>query len=418
MTVTIFTPCDAYHRKFILNIAFYASKTLIGGYIMNKKLKLISIILCFSWISLLYSQAPAPKINVSLEETGIQNYQQIFLSDFDFLQVGGSADLFTIIIEKRNFMPDDETYADINLQLTQNNNQSLAMVQTNQFQLPQGNGIWRITNKQLASKKFNFNGDSPDVIQFEQSGLDNSAKDLRNQILESSQIPVGVYTLTTTLRYYLGNRTSPPNTTQGINEIRIVVTNPTLINLISPGMLLNSGYKYEVYTQNPLFQWNGNSGDYQVVVFKKRNDFDTIDEILNSVPVWESGHLNSLFVQYPDFGAVPLEYGSEYVWEVLSYINTSSGENTVRSELWAFTVVDPSQSNITMEAIARQELEQILRQLLGDRAETIIRQINDYNLSSIRVNGSVISVPELYQILEKYRNQKHEVYDLILRSSN
>jgi len=68
--------------------------------------------------------------------------------------------------------------------------------------------------------------------------------------------------------------------------------------------------------------------------------------------------------------------------------------------------------------MAKQELEQILRQLLGDRAETILRQINDYKLNTIRVNGATLSIPELYQLLEKYRDQEYDIYDLILRSSN
>jgi len=68
--------------------------------------------------------------------------------------------------------------------------------------------------------------------------------------------------------------------------------------------------------------------------------------------------------------------------------------------------------------MAKQELEQLLKQLLGERADAIIREIDKYGLSAIRVNGSVLTIGELYQIMEKYRDQEKEIYDLILRSSN
>ena len=377
---------------------------------MNKNIKALNLLFLL-WVPFLYSQ----EITVTLEDAGISQYQQIFTADFDFLQVGAAEDLFKLVIEKRNFSTDDITYADIYLQLTQNGDQILATMQSNRFQLPPGNGVWRISNKELASKVYDFDGAGTRIIV--DAGLSDEVPSIRDNMIETGQLPVGQYVLTTNLTYYPDNTQNGISTT-GINEIIITIRNPTLINLVTPGILINSGFKYEIFTENPLFQWNGNSGDYQVVVFKKRNDFDTIDDILNSVPVWESERLTTLFTQYPVGDAIPLEYGSDYVWQVLSFINTSSGENVVRSELFEFTLVDPAQSNVTQMAMARQELEQILRQLLGDKAETILRQINDFKLTTIRVNGATLSIPELYQVLEKYRDQNYEIYDLLLRSSN
>ena len=377
---------------------------------MNKNIKALNLLFLL-WVPFLYSQ----EITVTLEDAGISQYQQIFTADFDFLQVGAAEDLFKLVIEKRNFSTDDITYADIYLQLTQNGDQILATMQSNRFQLPPGNGVWRISNKELASKVYDFDGAGTRIIV--DAGLSDEVPSIRDNMIETGQLPVGQYVLTTNLTYYPDNTQNGISTT-GINEIIITIRNPTLINLVTPGILINSGFKYEIFTENPLFQWNGNSGDYQVVVFKKRNDFDTIDDILNSVPVWESERLTTLFTQYPFGDAIPLEYGSDYVWQVLSFINTSSGENVVRSELFEFTLVDPAQSNVTQMAMARQELEQILRQLLGDKAETILRQINDFKLTSIRVNGATLSIPELYQVLEKYRDQNYDIYDLILSSSN
>ena len=154
------------------------------------------------------------------------------------------------------------------------------------------------------------------------------------------------------------------------------------------------------------------------VVFKKQSDCSSPDDILNSKPVWESNRISTLFEQYPEGDAVPLEYGAEYVWQVRSFVSTSSGENIIQSELWEFQVLDPSTAGASEESMAQQEFQNLLRQLIGDNAEAIIREIGSFQLSIIRVNGKILSTPELYKYLEKYRDQENEIYDITLRSSN
>ena len=83
--------------------------------------------------------------------------------------------------------------------------------------------------------------------------------------------------------------------------------------------------------------------------------------------------------------------------------------------MWEFTLQDPSKAAQTEQGVAKQELESLLRQLLGDNADGVIRQIDDLSLKTIRVNGSTISVKELYDYLEKYRNEKHQISDLLIR---
>jgi hypothetical protein len=68
--------------------------------------------------------------------------------------------------------------------------------------------------------------------------------------------------------------------------------------------------------------------------------------------------------------------------------------------------------------MAQQEFEELLRQFLGDEAEPIIRELSNFKLSIIRVNGEILSLPAFYKVLEKYRDQKNEIYDVFLRSSN
>jgi hypothetical protein len=372
---------------------------------MIKRIKLLGLILSFFIIQ----TSQAQDVTVQLIDLGIGTFQQIIVSDFDFLEAGGAEELFKIRITNNTGNQYNQSVLRFELWEGQVGvGTLLARIVTEGFTIPGAMSSWEITNQQLANGE---NVEGLGIIGIEESGVESDADDLRDEIVATSQIPTGLYNLA-------GYLNIPGSGNIETIPIPIIISNPTLLNLVTPGALINSGFKYEIFTENPLFQWNGNSGEYQVVVFKKRNDFDTIEDILNSVPVWESERLNTLVAQYPVGESVPLEYGSDYVWQVLSFINTSSGENVVRSEIFEFTLVDPAQSNYSQIAMAKQELEQILRQILGDSAETIIRQINDFKLNTIRVNGATLSIPELYQVLEKYRDQEYDVYDIFLRSSN
>lgn len=377
---------------------------------MNRKIRHICLFLFALWAPALFAQ----NVSIQLQDAGISQYQSIFVSDFDFLQVGAVEELFTMTVTKsvQGVIND----AVLKLQLQEQDGPILANITTEMFSLPSDLGQWTVSNQQLANESFKFEP-AGQPIRIADSGIDDNADKLRDEIIASNQIPAGVYTLKADLSY-TNPETQQQETATGLNVLDIIISNPTMINLVVPGVLLNSGFAYEIFTQQPVFQYNGNSGDYQVVVFKKRDEFSSVDDILNSVPVWESPRIAELFVQYPDGGAVPLEFGSTYVWMVRSFIRTSSGENYINSELWEFTVVDPSQSNITQESMAKQEIEILLRQLLGDNADAIIKEIDNYDLRSIRINGASLTVQELYQVLEKYRENEHQVYDLILRSSN
>jgi hypothetical protein len=377
--------------------------------------KFILVLIIFS--TQIFAQDP---VTLRLDDNGIASYQSIFIADFDFLQVGAVEDLFDIILTKEKGEVREATFT---ITLIQNNAEVLATIITNEFDIPASETprTWTISNKELANETFSFDGVSN--ISISESKLEDTASDLQDKILASSQIPVGLYTLTSRMTYtYIDPVSNQPTdyTTNTSADINIVVSNPTLINLITPGVLLNSGFSYDVYSEQPILQWNGNSGDYEVLVFKKESEFSSVEDILNSEPIWSDNRSQingALSIQYPDIDALPLEYGKTYVWMVRSFINTSSGENVINSEPWEFTLMDPSKAQ-GVENMAKQELEQLLRQLLGDNAEAVIRDLDGFAISSMRINGSTISTQELYQFIEKYRDQERQIYDLLIRSSN
>jgi len=343
--------------------------------------------------------------NVTLRvvDVGLSQYQAVYLADLDFLQVGSSQELFKVVLSKdTGAIRDAVIRFDFNL-----DGKSIAYAQTKPFVLPEAPGSWPFSNKDLSQGYFI----KDEKIEIAESGVSEVADNIKSEIFASSQLPVGSYVLVSRISFTDVNNTPG----ESVDTQVFTISNPSMLNLVSPGVVLNSGFKYEVYTDQPLFQWNGNSGEYEVVVFKKESEFNSAEDILNSEEIWNSGRISSLSVQYPTASAYPLEFGQTYVWLVKSFIKTSAGENAVNSELWEFTLQDPSKAAQTEQGVAKQELESLLRQLMGDDADGVIRQIDDLNLKTIRVNGSTISVKELYDYLEKYRNEKHQISDLLIR---
>ncbi len=376
---------------------------------MFKNKFFVYTIIIFMWAPYLFSQ----NVSITLQDRGLGTYQDVFLSDLDFLNLGQAKELFAITLQKF-------TTADIRGEITINlikDSTPLVTIITNRFIFPiEAGGPWTFTNVELSQETFRFTPESQPIEISETNTNEDQSQKLIDELKATNKIPFGVYRLIAKLKVFSNGNEIEEVSAQ--REIIITITNPYILSTISPGNSLNSGFVYQLYTLNPVFLWNGNSGNYQIVVFKKQSDFSSPEDILNSQPVWESERTSSLFAEYPASGVLPLEYGSVYVWQVRSFITTSSGENMIQSELWEFIVLDPSSSGATQESMAKQEFENLLRQLLGDNAEPIINEIGNYKLSIIRVNGEILSIPEFYKILEKYRDQENEISDIILRSSN
>lgn len=369
---------------------------------MRRYIPTLLLAFLLSGISPLFSQ-----VNLSLHDKGLSQYQAFFVADFDFLEVGSQKDFFDIVVSNTGPAIQDAVFS-LNFY---KGSDIIAFLRTDPFVLPTIMSEERISNIDLANGNFKFSGQN-ETVTISESGIKDLANDLKDEIISNSQLPIGEYALKISL--------SAPALNEKNADIKIIITNPTQISLITPGTLFGSGFVYEQPSEFPVFQWNGNSNTYQVVVFKKETNMTSTEDVLNSFPVWESDRIEgALTAQYPqDSKAIPLERNQTYVWMVRSFIETSAGENFVNSELWEFKVVDPSQINSDIHTMAKDELFQLLRQLLGSKAEAIILEIESYNLSTLRINGSTVSIQQLYKYLDKYRDQPHEVEKLTIRSSN
>ena len=142
---------------------------------------------------------------------------------------------------------------------------------------------------------------------------------------------------------------------------------------------------------------------------------ESLDDILNSRPNWESERTSSFTMQYPQgSGAVPLEYGKSYYWLVRMFVRTSSGEQVINSDVWTFTLKDPSKQGDDQARISKYEVLSFLKDFLGAQGEILEAQLKGYKLKTIRFNGERVDIQSLYRQLDRYRGKDHEIFDLYI----
>ena len=350
------------------------------------------------------------QVTVTLSVFNLDRIQTLYVSDYDILQEGTGEELFRININ--NSGSTNVQNCHIRIELSKDN-KILAYLTTNTFDLP--SGTHSFTNVQLSQGEYMIGEQNIRVKESKMSEEDIG--NIQENILSSGKAPIGIYKITVTIYDGINNQLGDPG------YCEFVITNPSFVQLVSPGSLAGYGLPEDIYTEFPVFQWNGNGEKYQVLVFEKKGTSQSIDEILGGTPNWKTDPgedpLTSLSVQYnPGSGSIPLEFGKTYYWLTKMFVETSSGEEKINSEVWQFCLVDPVNFNNKQGLLTKESLLNFLREILGDRVDDISQSLTDFHLQTISVNGQNITVQELYEILKEYKGTDVEVLDLLLQSSN
>ena len=138
----------------------------------------------------------------------------------------------------------------------------------------------------------------------------------------------------------------------------ITVQSPSAINLEYPGGALSDTSSTEIFTTYPLLVWSS-SGCSACASFVRVAEFNpsvhsSMDEAIqderrlpfNQAQEWENiGIVNSY--QYPLSGALPLEYGKVYVWQVKHELTTTAGSDEQLSAIYAFRIHDVGSGTTT-----------------------------------------------------------------------
>jgi len=154
----------------------------------------------------------------------------------------------------------------------------------------------------------------------------------------------------------------------------IVVESPSAINLEYPGGALSDTSLTEIFTTYPLLVWSSSSCN-RCASFVRVAEFNpsvhsSVDEAIqderrlpfDQAQEWENiGIVNSY--QYPLSGALPLEYGKVYVWQVKHELTTTAGSDELLSPIYAFRIQDVASGTTTT---SYHPIVRILQQVLSE----------------------------------------------------
>jgi len=181
---------------------------------------------------------------------------------------------------------------------------------------------------------------------------------LQTAILSGAKLPAGDYIFDFTVE---------PEGAAPLSEHMVVsIANPSTLDLVAPGGMLEDNI--EIYSLYPLLQWesidfmwtgaNCPECGYSIRVSEYNPMLhSSIDEALNdqsNLPYPDNGLFYQLpaeivaggadlytaekSFQFPFTDAKPLEEGRKYVWQVHKTFPTTSGSETVESDIFVFTL--------------------------------------------------------------------------------
>ena len=373
--------------------------------ITNKKkiIFLSCLLLLFTFGDSAFSQ---PTISLQLAPS-LELAQVIYVSDFGFVGDQVTKFLFQITIDNSG---EPEVQGVVILELFHDEG-LVADAATQPFTLP-ANAFLSASNLQLTDG-YTIPG-TGEVIKLDPQTVNYPTDEFENEVFTGNRLEKGTYKAILSFCYNNGQSqvSAPPQT--------ITVNNPTFIRPITPGTTTRSGYQEILYTQFPTFQFETDFDEtlsmeppYHVQVYKKLDQNSSVDEVLNNQPHFDQWQFETNF-QYPPAAVLPLTPGV-YLWRIELRYLTSSGTETIPSPIAEFRVEDPSTLGQIDDQGVKDQLLQILIDVLGEkRGREIALSVSDYNLIDIRLNGQSITTQEFYEILEGYEGEVRKISDISL----
>lgn len=368
---------------------------------------------------MLVSLGTSQQVDISLIiSPTLRNARVVYISSFDLLQQGSADFLFQLTIRSETEVPGKLVFRLFR------NESPLAEATTNEFKLPPG--IHNINNIQLSNGYQFPNGE---FVKFDDSRTESPDDDFEQETTQSGKLPSGKYNVS--VAFYEVDPMDPLGIGSQLLEI---VSNAYVVPVApgSPGGLTNPAI---IYTEFPVFQFNtdllpfGEIDPFNILVYKVLPDqHQSVDDVLTTTPHLDVTTSWTLF-QYPQNSAdeqggilrinefQPLTPGT-YVWRVILNLQTTSGTEFVQSPIFGFKLVDPSDvnENLVRKAAARQVFN-ILRFLIGERANEIEDNLSDFSLSGIVVDGQPIELEELYNKINQYTDKVITIENIELLSS-
>ena len=383
---------------------------------MHTKPKLLIVVVI---LVMLVSLGISQEVNIDLIiSPTLQNARVVYISSFDLLQQGSADFLFQVTIRSETDEPGRLVFRLFR------NEEPLAEATTNDFVLPAG--IHNINNIQLSNGYRFPNGE---FVKFDDSRTQSPDDEFEQETTQSGKLPGGKYNVS--IEFFSINQQAPI----GIGSQLLEVVSSAYVVPVAPGSPGGLTNPAIIYTEFPVFQFNtdllpfGEIDPFNILVYKVLPDqHQSVDDVLTTTPHLDVSTSWTLF-QYPQNSAdeqggilrindfQPLTPGT-YVWRVILTLQTTSGTEFVQSPIFGFKLVDPSDvnENLVRQAAARQVFN-ILRFLIGERANEIEDKLSDFSLSGIVVDGQPIELEELYNKINQYTDKVITIENIELLSS-
>jgi len=228
----------------------------------------------------------------------------------------------------------------------------------------------------------------------------DAVKELTDAILQTGKLPGGTYTFILTV--FDANQ---PNVPLDSEQQTLMISNPTTLDLISPGAAVSGRECVEQFGLLPQFKWNSNADRFLITVCEVLPNSSSPEEVMQNEPrlqrILQRGidFMGSPSLIYPSAG-LPLQFGKTYYWQIQALINSPSGEVRLPSEIWCFqisSINNPGGSTV---------IQQLLNLLGSSDLEALFGEggpLQGYRPTGVAsMNGRRMELSELLNIL---RNQ-------------
>lgn len=245
----------------------------------------------------------------------------------------------------------------------------------------------------------------------------------------SSTLPVDVYTATLTVSQVTNECGKQILATETVvlGGGSSAIADEKSIFLRTPGDVL--GTEVFISNQYPQMSWEGDaSGAYRVIVVTSDGQ-DTPESLIQSARSSEPTPTGSLLsfenldimvngnsLQFPSSGAQPLEVGKTYYWQVSTMVATASGSEEITSEIWNFTLTDPSSNAATaLQEIDQDTFEALITLIGEEQYNTMVSE--GFYFEGVEYNGQVFSGITGAQVIAEIV-RKIEEGDIYMGNSN
>lgn len=252
-----------------------------------------------------------------------------------------------------------------------------------------------------------------ETVSFEE--VENNVDEFFEDLDDVSTLPTDVYTVNAVL-FRNTNLCGRQELASAMAEIggEAFVSEEQDIFLRTPGDVIDGNV--EITNPFPQFSWEGEAGiEYRLIVVNDNGQDSPetlIQGALSTAPFTAGGALlefENLDVtltgntfQYPSSGALPLEEGQTYYWQVIATLQTGNSTEDRSSEVWSFVLAKAESGEPAV--VINDEIRETLVSFLG---EDIYNQLKEagFSLQNIEIDGVIMSGPQatikLAEILQK-----------------